>query len=179
MKNFHGSKCNFSRTEWRWLFFLFLYYPWQVAIERKNTPRIRSNFGIVAQALQAQWNPSKPCSPPVLSSQADTPAMSPVHPHGRTGHKLEEEAHTSSGNTPHPSSHAQGDFPDSWSVAEMRLKTSCTYSNYEKSHKIPENLMILQCWKQFKFILGVLTIHWNNKELNQMIKYHLQLLRKV
>lgn len=83
-----------------------------------------------------------------LSSQVDTPAMSPVHPYGRTGHKLGEEVHTYSGNTPQTCCHPQGDFPDSWSVSRNTLNPSCTYWNDEKSHQIPENLMILQCWKQ-------------------------------
>lgn len=33
--------------------------------------------------------------------------------------------------------------------------------------------------KAIEFILGMLTIHWNNKELKQTMKYNLQLFRKV
>lgn len=33
--------------------------------------------------------------------------------------------------------------------------------------------------KAIEFILGMLTIHWKNKELRQEMKHHLQLFRKV
>lgn len=69
-----------------------LYYPCQVVLRGRILPESAQTLG---------WWPklhklSKilPTLVLLLSSQADTPAMSPVHPFGRTDCKLEEEAHT-------------------------------------------------------------------------------------